>query len=100
MEKKTLDVYNIIHSDIMDDLKKNSEDKVSLDIYQMCSLMATEGMCDSQIKTVWYYLKAICCALFQTVGLTIFMINGFSKSDISHFVKQILVIIIIGRLKY
>ena len=36
---------------------------------------------ESKCKKYTYYLKAICCAIFQTFGLIIFLYNVMEHSD-------------------
>ena len=45
----------------------------------MCSFMHYNY--ESKIKLYFYYLKAICCALFQTAGLVIFIYNAIKDTD-------------------
>jgi len=59
--------------------QQHAQDGETLDIYQMCAFMAYNG--DSKCKLYFYYLKAICCALFQTVGLIIFIYNAIKETD-------------------
>ena len=50
-----------------------------MDIYQMCSFMAQNE--DSCCKKYTYYLKALCCAIFQSAGLVIFIYNAIRDTD-------------------
>lgn len=64
---------------VAENLEQHAEDGETLDIYQMCSFMAYNS--DSNCKLYFYYMKAMCCALFQTAGLVIFIYNAIRETD-------------------
>eukprot|EP01084_Bolivina_argentea_P148243 259211_1 len=70
--------------DIAKQLKEDAEGGEHMDIYQMCSVMHNWKNEDDGcffVTKFFYYCKAICCSLFQTVGLAIFMVEIISNNE-------------------
>eukprot|EP01084_Bolivina_argentea_P148244 259214_1 len=76
---------NIPHwIDIAERLQNDAKEGEHLDIYQMCSVVHNCRYKDEDwffCQKFFYYCRAICCSLFQTVGLAIFMVEIISNNE-------------------
>mmetsp|Transcript_42433 Transcript_42433/g.68197 ORF Transcript_42433/g.68197 Transcript_42433/m.68197 type:complete len:282 (+) Transcript_42433:42-887(+) len=76
-ENNAADLWPGAWGEVAQNFKKNCEDGDYLDVYQLCGWMAYNE--ESRVKRWFQYLKACCCALFQTAGLLVFIYNALRE---------------------